>query len=111
MISFLLTNALSTELQLYGTRYADLFGIPDCPASSLIIIFMQRGKTIYFRKTHKLYISNIVLQNKLHYLYRSEGFANSEEVLSTLIVQPNKILDIVTVDQLDGSMEHSNSEV
>ena len=69
------------------------------------------NKTIYFRKNHKLLISSIVLQNKLHYYYKCNSYGDSEDILSTTVIQPNKIIDVITVDKVERGHEVFDSEV
>jgi hypothetical protein len=57
-------------------------------------------KIIYYRQTYKLLITSIVLQNKLHYYASSTSSSDIEDVVSTVVIQPNKVIDIVTIDQL-----------
>jgi hypothetical protein len=68
-------------------------------------------KTIYFKKTHKLFISSIVLHNSFHFHYTSNLFANAENILSTTVIQPNKNIDIVTIDVLENGKENIDSQV
>jgi len=40
------------------------------------------------------------MQNKLHYYASSASYSDVEDVISTTIIQPNKVIDIVSIDQL-----------
>lgn len=68
-------------------------------------------KTIYFKKTHKLFISSIVLHNSFHFFYTSKLNADSETINSTTVIQPNKNIDVVTIDLLENGKESIDSDV
>lgn len=61
---------------------------------------MSKNKTIFFKKTHKLFISTLVLHNNLHYHCASRLYADSEDIRSTTVIQPNKTVDVITIDSL-----------
>jgi hypothetical protein len=72
---------------------------------------MNRNKTLYFRKTHKLFIHLIAIRGEYHFNYTSASFANSEDILATTTIQPNKTIDITTIDTLEKGKEIIDSEV
>ena len=58
-------------------------------------------KILYYRQTYKLLISNIVMQSKIHYYISSSFKSDTEDIISTTVIQPNKVIDIVTIDKLE----------
>lgn len=72
---------------------------------------MNKGKTLYFRKTYKLLVHLIAIRGEYHFHYNTASFANAEDVLSTTTIQPNKTIDIVTIDSLENGKQVIDSEV
>lgn len=72
---------------------------------------MNKNKTLYFKKTHRLFISSIVLHNSLHFHYYSRANADSEGIVSASVIQPNKTIDVVTIDVIENGKEKIDSEV
>jgi hypothetical protein len=72
---------------------------------------MNKNKTLYFRKTHKLLIQMISLRGEYHFNYTSLAFANSEDIVSTTSIQPNKIIEVTTIDIIQHGKESLDSEV
>lgn len=72
---------------------------------------MNKNKTLYFRKIHKLFINSIVVRGSYHFHYSSSSFAESEDIISTNAIQPNKTIDITTIDTLEKGNQAIDSEV
>lgn len=72
---------------------------------------MDRNKTLYFRKTYRLLINSVVFRSKYNLHYSTNSFADSESLLCMTIVQPNKTIDITTVDVIEKGRESIDSQV
>ena len=72
---------------------------------------MNKGQTLYFRKTYKLFIHLIAIRGEYHFHYNTASFANADDILSTTTIQPNKTIDIITIDSLENGKQIIDSEV
>jgi hypothetical protein len=61
---------------------------------------MNKNKTLYFRKTHKLFVHLIALRSEYHFTYTSASFADAADMLCTTTIQPNKMIEVTTIDVL-----------
>jgi hypothetical protein len=51
------------------------------------------------------------VRGEYHFNYNSASFADSEDMISTSTIQPNKTIDITTIDTLEKGNQIIDSEV